>query len=104
LNEVVSQINYIADNDFSELTGQVKTDFFTDTRQSFGSTALLLQGGATFGLYHLGVVKALNDQGVLPRIICGSSVGALIAALVCIHTDDELPVRESYDLPWLASV
>jgi hypothetical protein len=44
------------------------------------------------GLYHLGVVKTLNEQGLLPRVICGSSVGALIASLVCVHTDEELPV------------
>lgn len=44
-------------------------------------------------LYHLGVLKALNEQGLLPRIISGTAVGALIAALICIHTDEELPVE-----------
>ncbi|KAJ3105841.1 hypothetical protein HDU97_007485 [Phlyctochytrium planicorne] len=89
--EVVNQLLYICDNDFDELTFAAKTEFINDTRQSFGNTALVLLGGATFGLYHLGVVKALNEHKLLPRIICGSSVGALIASLVCIHTDDELP-------------
>ncbi|KAJ1341290.1 hypothetical protein BSLG_004152 [Batrachochytrium salamandrivorans] len=64
---------------------------FNDTQQSFGCTALLLQGGVTFGMYHIGVVKSLFERGLLPRIISGTSVGALIAALVCIHTDVELP-------------
>ncbi|KAJ3080709.1 hypothetical protein HK102_002874, partial [Quaeritorhiza haematococci] len=91
LQEVETQINHICDNEFEELGTQAKLDFLNDTRQSFGRTALLLEGGATFGLYHLGVVKALNEHGLLPRIICGSSVGALIAALVCIHTEEELP-------------
>jgi TAG lipase/lysophosphatidylethanolamine acyltransferase len=59
--------------------------------QSFGNTALILTGGVTFGLYHLGVIKALHQQRLLPRIISGASVGALIAALVCIHTEEELP-------------
>lgn len=44
------------------------------------------------GLYHIGVVKALHERDLLPRIISGTAVGALIAALICIHTDDELPV------------
>lgn len=44
-------------------------------------------------LYHIGVVKALNEQGLLPRIISGTAIGAMIAALICIHTDDELPVK-----------
>ncbi|KAI9207153.1 acyl transferase/acyl hydrolase/lysophospholipase [Polychytrium aggregatum] len=91
LNEVVAHIEYISDSDIDELSIQEKIDFFTDTRQSFGRTALLLHGGATFGLYHLGVVKTLFEHGSLPRIVSGSSVGALIAALVCIRTDEELP-------------
>lgn len=44
------------------------------------------------GMYHLGVVKTLFEHGLLPRIISGASVGALVAALVCVKTDDELPV------------
>lgn len=43
-------------------------------------------------LYHLGVLKALHEQGLLPRIISGNAIGAMIAALICIHTDEELPV------------
>ncbi len=39
----------------------------------------------------MGVVKCLNQRALLPRIISGTSVGALIAALVCVHTDEELP-------------
>ena len=37
------------------------------------------------------MVKCLNQHHLLPRVISGTSVGALIAGLVCIHTDDELP-------------
>jgi TAG lipase/lysophosphatidylethanolamine acyltransferase len=37
-------------------------------------------------------MKTLNEHGLLPRVICGSAVGALMASLICIHTDDELPV------------
>lgn len=50
----------------------------------------MLQGGAIFGLCHLGVVKALHLRGLLPRIITGTATGALIAALVGVHTEDEL--------------
>jgi predicted acylesterase/phospholipase RssA len=39
---------------------------------------------------HFGVVKAFLDANLLPRIITGTSAGALIAALTCTHTDDEL--------------
>lgn len=69
---------------------QAKLDLLHDTRQAFGRSTLVLQGGAIFGLCHLGVVKALYLRGLLPRIITGTATGALIAALVGIHTEDEL--------------
>lgn len=71
-------------------TSQAKLDLLHDTRQAFGRSTLILQGGAMFGLCHLGVVKALHLRGLLPRIITGTATGALIAALVGIHTEDEL--------------
>ena len=74
----------------SGFSSQAKLELLHDTRQAFGRTTLLLQGGSIFGLCHLGVVKALHLHGLLPRIVTGTAVGALIAALVCIHTDDEL--------------
>ncbi|EAW07919.1 triacylglycerol lipase family protein [Aspergillus clavatus NRRL 1] len=74
----------------SGFTSQAKLELLHDTRQAFGRTTLLLQGGSIFGLCHLGIVKALYLQGLLPRIITGTGTGALIAALVGIHTEDEL--------------
>ncbi|XWW92239.1 hypothetical protein V2A60_000162 [Cordyceps javanica] len=73
------------------LTNQMKLDFIHDTRQAFGRSSLVLQGGAIFGMCHLGVVKALLLRGLLPRIITGTGTGALIASLVAIHTEEELP-------------
>ena len=71
-------------------TAQAKLDLLHDTRQAFGRSTLVLQGGAIFGICHLGVVKALHLRGLLPRIITGTATGALVAALVGIHTEDEL--------------
>lgn len=89
LDEVVQSLNYIANE--PDLAYQTKLEFFTDTRQSFGNTALLLHGGATFGMYHLGVVKCLHSMNLLPRVLSGTSVGALVASLVCTHEDADLP-------------
>lgn len=73
------------------MSNQMKLDFVHDTRQAFGRSTLVLQGGAIFGLCHLGVVKSLFLRGLLPRIITGTATGALIAALVAIHKEEELP-------------
>ncbi|KAI8912669.1 acyl transferase/acyl hydrolase/lysophospholipase [Gorgonomyces haynaldii] len=91
LEEIVYIFDVLGETPFKEINLQQKIELFNDIKQTFGNTALLLYGGATFGLYHLGVIKALTEHMLLPRIICGSSVGALIAALVCVHTDEELP-------------
>jgi TAG lipase/steryl ester hydrolase/phospholipase A2/LPA acyltransferase len=56
----------------------------------YGRPALMLSGGALLGLFHFGVVKALFEQQLLPRTISGSSMGSIIAAWACVHTDDEL--------------
>ena len=56
----------------------------------YGRPALMLSGGALLGLFHFGVVKALFEQDLLPRTVSGSSMGSIIAAWTCVHTDDEL--------------
>ncbi|KAH6634333.1 acyl transferase/acyl hydrolase/lysophospholipase [Chaetomium sp. MPI-SDFR-AT-0129] len=69
---------------------QRKLDFMHDTRQGFGRSALVLQGGAIFGMCHLGVVKGLLLRGMLPKILVGTGTGAMMAALVGVHPDHEL--------------
>jgi TAG lipase/steryl ester hydrolase/phospholipase A2/LPA acyltransferase len=73
-----------------EISKTMRIEFFREVRHSFGRTALLLSGGASFGTFHMGVVKALFEQGMLPRIIAGSSVGSIVAAIVGIRTNEEL--------------
>jgi TAG lipase/steryl ester hydrolase/phospholipase A2/LPA acyltransferase len=60
-------------------------------RQAFGRSALLLSGGATFGMNHIGVLKALFEARLLPRIISGASAGSIVCAVVCTRTDEEIP-------------
>lgn len=40
-----------------------------------------LGGGAARGLSHIGVLKGLEEHGIFPDIITGTSIGALIGAL-----------------------
>ena len=42
-------------------------------------------------IFQLGIIKVLFENFLLPKVICGSSAGALVAALVCCRTDEELP-------------
>jgi len=72
------------------ITVQDRMSLLHDTRMAYGRTVLVLQGGSIFGLCHLGVVKALYQRTLLPRIIAGTGTGALMAAWVCVHNDKEL--------------
>ncbi|CAG8438185.1 10725_t:CDS:2 [Acaulospora colombiana] len=72
------------------LSSKEKRKLFKNADDNFGRTALCLSGGASFGYFHLGVVKALFEANLLPTVLTGTSAGGLIAALVCVRTDEEL--------------
>ena len=44
---------------------------------------LALGGGFARGLAHVGVLKVLEDEGIVPDFIAGTSVGAVIGAAYC---------------------
>jgi hypothetical protein len=41
-----------------------------------------LSGGAYLGFYHMGVLKGLWSEGLLPRVISGASAGSIMTAIV----------------------
>jgi len=43
--------------------------------------ALVLGGGAARGFAHIGVIKALEAQGIVPDMVVGTSAGSVVAAL-----------------------
>ncbi|EWM25284.1 patatin-like serine [Nannochloropsis gaditana] len=92
LEVVVKALNFVCDVNPSldNISADVKLAFFNETRHAFGRTALLLSGGAGLGFYHVGFVKALFDQGILPRVLSGASAGSIISSMIGVRTDDEL--------------
>lgn len=78
----------MANNQF--ITAEDKRLAFKLYSKNYGRTAFCLSGGAGFGYYHLGVIRALLDRGLLPSIITGTSAGSLMGAIVCTRTDEEL--------------
>jgi len=47
------------------------------------SIGLGLSGGGVRGISHLGVLKALNEAGIFPNQVSGSSAGAIVGAMYC---------------------
>ena len=90
VDEVDDSLRFLAELECDEITTQQKLDFFYRANICFGRSALMLSGGGVLGFYHMGVVKTLLNEGLLPRVISGSSAGALVAAVVGTHTDKEL--------------
>jgi NTE family protein len=62
-------------------------------------TGLVLSGGGARGFAHLGVIQALNEAGIIPDIISGTSAGALVGVL---YADGYTP-REVLDIMSWAS-
>lgn len=90
IEEIDDALRFLADLDPSIIDVQQKMDFFYRANICYGRSALMLSGGGVLGFYHLGVVKTLLSQGLLPRVISGSSAGSLVAGVVGTHTDAEL--------------
>ena len=43
--------------------------------------ALALGGGAARGFAHIGVIQVLEEAGIRPELVAGTSAGSLVAAL-----------------------
>ena len=90
IDEIDASLNLLAELDDSEIPAQQKMDFFYRANICFGRSALMLSGGGVLGFLHLGVVNVLLEQGLLPRVISGSSAGAMVAGVLACHTDEEM--------------
>jgi NTE family protein len=57
---------------------------------------LVLGGGAAKGYAHIGVLKVLQEENIMPDIIVGASMGALVGGLYAAgHSADELALLAS---------
>jgi TAG lipase / steryl ester hydrolase / phospholipase A2 / LPA acyltransferase len=91
--EVQACMDAVASAPPDRLPLEEKLGFLKETRHAFGRTALVLSGGGSFGAFHIGVVSALMEAKLLPRVISGSSAGAIVAAIVCTRSDAELQAQ-----------
>ncbi|TGD71960.1 DUF3336 domain-containing protein [Mangrovimicrobium sediminis] len=90
IDEIDDALRYLAELPKEKIGVQEKLDFFYRANICFGRSGLMLSGGGVLGFYHLGVVKVMLQQGLLPRVISGSSAGSLVAGVLGTHSDKEL--------------
>lgn len=89
LHEVTACLNLFSVSEIKDFPPMRKRRFLKRSARSFGRSALLLSGGASLGLFHLGVIQELMAEDVLPRVITGSSAGSIIAGILATHTNEE---------------
>jgi len=71
-----------------------------DTNLSLGKKkiGLALGGGAARGIAHVGVLKVLEKRGIVPHMIAGTSIGAIIGAIYAKEMDTA--VLEQDTMEW----
>lgn len=81
VQEVSSALEHLARPKVKGVSIKEKVHFFHRANLCFGQSALMFSGSGTFLFFHVGVLKALWEQDLIPEVISGSSGGALIAAV-----------------------
>ncbi len=82
VTEVSEALKFLCTHETPEFTRAARLRFFHETALSYGRSALMLSGGATLGLFHVGVVKALYREKLLPLVLSGSSAGSVVTGIV----------------------
>ncbi len=90
VDAIVDALDVIADPDLDDISHVEKLDFFRRAHHCFGQSALMMSGSGMLLYFHIGVVKALWEQRLLPAVLSGSSGGSLVGSIVATHTDVEL--------------
>ena len=102
IQEIDDSLRLLAELPDDMIPTQQKLDFFYRTNVCYGRSALMLSGGGVLGFIHVGVVSELLRQGLLPRVISGSSAGSIVAAALAAYTDEEMINLDLIDLMALA--
>ncbi len=90
VDEVAAALEHLASPAVSEISFEEKLDFFRRADHCFGQSAFMMSGSGSLLYFHIGVVKALWQQGLLPNVMSGSSGGSFVGALASTHSEDEL--------------
>ena len=90
VDEVVRALEVIASDEASDIPFEDRLDFFHRARHCYGCSAFVMSGAGSLLFFHIGAVKAMWSESVLPAILSGSSGGAIVGSLVGTRNGDEL--------------
>lgn len=95
VDEIVDALYLLAEVEHDEISEAEKEDFFHRARHCYGHSALMMSGSGMLLYFHVGVVKALLEQDLLPNVLSGSSGGSFVGSVLATHTDEEL--KKTFD-------
>ena len=90
VDEVSGALELLASPEADCIPYKKRLDFFRRAQHCNGCSALMMSGAGSLLFFHIGVVKALWQQGLLPDILSGSSGGAIVGSLASTHSDADL--------------
>lgn len=67
-----------------------------DKKRNIG---LVLSGGGVRGIAHIGAIKALLENNIVPDVVSGSSAGAIVGALYCSGKTPEQMMEFFKEIP-----
>jgi len=90
VDEVAEALELLASPEADCIPDKERLDFFRRAQHCNGCSALMMSGAGSLLFFHIGVVKALWQQGLLPDVLSGSSGGAIVGSLASTHSDEDL--------------
>ena len=90
IDELTGALRQLAQADEKDISLNEKRDFFRRASDCFGRSALMLSGAGSLGPFHLGVVKAMAEENILPNIISGASAGSMVTAFAGCHKEPHM--------------
>ncbi|MEO9600548.1 DUF3336 domain-containing protein [Parasphingorhabdus sp.] len=91
VDAIANSLEYLASDKVTDIPFEEKLDFFRRAQHCYGRSAFLMSGSGAYLYFHVGVAKALWEEGLLPHIMSGSSGGSVVGALISTHADAEIP-------------
>lgn len=86
VDEVGLALQQLAAAPEDELPRSERRAYLTRAQACFGRSALMLSGAGSLGPFHLGVLKTLLEEDLLPSVISGASAGSMMAAIVATRS------------------
>ena len=82
VDEIVEALEHLASPAIDDISAEEKLDFFHRADHCFGRSAFMMSGSGSLFYFHIGVVRSLLKERLLPSILSGSSGGSFVGSLL----------------------